>query len=100
LGIYFSSVNLTKFANVLEKLKEKPCICKFILIFYLSTSLAKTSYRQMALWQFSFKFHISQKWLIFAGKPQFSKFSQTENRNLGKICNYKNCINSSVVSKN
>ncbi len=28
LGIYFSSVNLTKFANVLEKLKAKPCICK------------------------------------------------------------------------
>jgi hypothetical protein len=74
LGIYFSSVNLTKFANILEKLKAKPCICKLILMFYLPTSLAKTSYRQMALWQFSFKFPISQKWLIFAGKPQFSKF--------------------------
>jgi hypothetical protein len=75
LEIQFSSVNLTKFAIVLEKLKAKRCICKFILMFYLQTSLAKTSYRrQMALWQFSFKFPISQKWLIFAGKPQFSKF--------------------------
>jgi hypothetical protein len=55
-------------------------------MFYLQTSLVKTSYRQMALWQFSFKFPISQKWLIFVGKPQiFPSFSQTENRKLGKI---------------
>jgi len=50
----------------------------------------------MALWQFSFKFPISQKWLIFAGK-----FSQTENKKIRKIRNYKNSsINSSVVSQN
>ncbi len=74
LGIYFSSVNLTKFGNVLEKVKAKPCLLKFIHMLYFQTSLAKTSYRQMALWPFSFKFPILQKLLIFAGKPRFSKF--------------------------